>query len=384
MLRAIVLLLLAAPLWAQGELAMLGFLVGEHEGKGKHPWGEYTETLVGEWILNNTVLRVRTKSVIKGKTVFEDIRLFSWDAKTKMIRARQYAMGDVLVYDVRVDGKRLIMKLTAHEGGALPDWQYTLVREGENSFSYRVDVPGKTEPYVSGSLKRKALDRRGTGPFAFKMMRTRIGDLAAEVHYPDGKGPFPAIVLSPGGNAGSAAGYGSFGKWFASWGFVTAIVAFNDGGGVERAKKFGDVATWLTKGAMKDRVDATRLVAAGHSRGGFASVIASRTDKRFIACLAFAPSGPKTAPEGKNTPPTFVVVGDRDEFLPTCKQVYGFSPKPRFLVTLPGMGHMFSPPKMGREVAIRATAFLMTIVAKDKAFRPTLLATDDGVKVEND
>ena len=79
-----------------------------------------------------------------------------------------------------------------------------------------------------------------------------------------------------------------------------------------------------------------------------------------------------------------MVVGDRDEFLPTCKQVYGFSPKPRFLVTLPGMGHMFSPPKMGREVAIRATAFLMTIVAKDESFRATLLSAVDGVKVEKE
>lgn len=141
------------------ELAPLAPLVGTVEGDGQSLMGPYRETQTGEWGLNKTVLIVRTKSTAGGMTVFEDVRVFSWDNEKKKIRCRQFGMGDLAVYDVDVrdGGKTIVLNETAHEGRVRSEWRYTFTFKNDREFSYVVDAKdgGKFSKYVSGTLARK-------------------------------------------------------------------------------------------------------------------------------------------------------------------------------------------------------------------------------------
>ena len=119
--------------------------------------------------------------------------------------------------------------------------------------------------------------------------------------------------------------------------------------------------------------------ACGHSRGGFAAVLAAYGDKRFSACLALAPSGPATAPESEHRPPTFIVVGDRDGLLAPCRKLHGALGG--YLVTIEGMNHGFLPPEAGMKVLARATAFLKYRVSGDERYRKHLVESAPGIQV---
>lgn len=165
-LTAIVLALAAAPAagsqedWKpaswEKELAPVACFVGSLAGKGSSPIGDYEETMTGEWANNKTVIVVRSKSSMDGTAVFEDVRIFSWDDQKKRIRARQFGMGDLAVYDVDVrdGGRTLVLNETAHEGRQREEWRYTF-RLDEAGFRYVVDAKGRGgfAKYVEGSLK---------------------------------------------------------------------------------------------------------------------------------------------------------------------------------------------------------------------------------------
>ncbi|MHC4136904.1 MAG: hypothetical protein ACYS0K_18250 [Planctomycetota bacterium] len=150
---------------AQGhatELEPVAFLVGKLTGKGSHPMGSYDETLTGEWSLNGTVIVVRSRSVMQGRTsssVYEDLRVFGNDPARKVIRMRQYGMGDVAVYDVAIedDGQRIVLNEVAHEGNARGEWRYTYRRKSATECEYEVDTrQGDTwQKYVTGSVGSK-------------------------------------------------------------------------------------------------------------------------------------------------------------------------------------------------------------------------------------
>ena len=338
----------------------LSFLVGEFRGRGEHPWGAYDETLTGEWINGRTALLVRSKSTLGGRTVFEDVRVVSFDAKAKRRRVRQLAMGDVATYDVEVrDDGTVVWEETAREGGALGPWRYTFTpRKDGEGFAYRVDqraADGKWAPYVAGELTRRPPDAAEDGPLATRVVRASA-PWAAEIHVPGGDGPFPLVVFSPGGDARTVEGYGGFGRRFASWGFAVAIVAFADSSATERAAKYGAVLDW-----MKKQED---------------------LDVRFTACVAIAPAGPERLPtDAKHHPKTFLVVGDRDEFLATARKLHAALEGPRVLVTIAGMDHMCGPAERGRVMLARATAFLMARVAGEERFEKILTGEGDGVSV---
>jgi len=394
-MRWITIFMLAGVASAQGavtyekELAPVAFLVGEFQGEGTHPWGPYEETLEGEWAQNKTLIVVRSKSTMGGRTVFEDLRVFSFDGER--IRARQYAMGWVRAYDVRVDGEKVVLEEAAREGAAKTPWRYTFEQEADG-FAYRVDAlrDSVMQRYVSGELRRAVRDPGAQGEHAFGMVRMAVpagdGRLAAQIHFPRGDGPFPVVIFSPGGDARTASGYETFGKWFASWGYVAVVVAFSDSSHAERAKKFGTVLDWLAERnaadtfPLKGKLDLERVVAAGHSRGGAACVIAARTDPRFAACLALAPSGPGKR-TGEHAPPTMVIVGGDDRFLAAGRAVHEQASKPRYLVTIEGMDHMFRPTPAYRKLIARATAFLNYRVGKDGRYRRFLVQETDGVTV---
>ena len=80
--------------------------------------------------------------------------------------------------------------------------------------------------------------------------------------------------------APSVKGYGPYGRWFATWGYVTVVVAFNDNDAAERAGKYPKVIDWAhaeceRKGSpLFGLLDKERVASAGHSRGGFAALVA--------------------------------------------------------------------------------------------------------------
>lgn len=142
-----------------GPFDALSFLVGSFEGDGKSQMGPYTETLTGRMEVGKTILTVRSESKAVGMTVFQDLRVFSYDASTKKLRARQFAFGGVATYDVEVadDDKRVVLTEVAYEGGRRAPWRYVYSAISKDGFTYRVENKrgDKWSLYVGGTCKRK-------------------------------------------------------------------------------------------------------------------------------------------------------------------------------------------------------------------------------------
>ena len=140
------------------QLAPLAGFVGAWQGTGTSQLGPYTETLSGEWALNRTAIIVRTQSTAGGQTVFEDLRVFSYDPARDRLRLRQWAFGDLIEYDVVVadDGRRLVASPTAQEGGVRAPWRYTWTLSEDGGIHYLVETQegGAWSSYVTGTLRR--------------------------------------------------------------------------------------------------------------------------------------------------------------------------------------------------------------------------------------
>lgn len=145
------------PVTYEKELQPVAFLAGTFQGKGRSPLGEYDETISVEWAQNKTLLVLRSKSTVDTMTVFEDLRVFSYDPEKKRIRCRQFAMGFVGTYDVEVkEGGKTVVLNEAECEGKMDEWKYTFTAE-EKGFSYRLETKaqGKFREYVKGTLTRK-------------------------------------------------------------------------------------------------------------------------------------------------------------------------------------------------------------------------------------
>lgn len=390
-LMALVALLSAPSLAADDPLEAVAFLVGEWRGEGKHPYGIYRETQSVTRALNGTVLEVRTKSVMGERTVHEDLRVISWDAEKKKLRMRQWAKGVLRIYTARSEsGGRVVFEETAREGASPDRWRYTFTPNKPAGFSYRVEVDdGKGwKPFVSGDLGAELKDPGKGGGLGVRQYDTTIGGMRAQIHHPDGKGPYPVIVFSPGGSANSTQGYRPYGRWWATWGYITVIVAFNDESAIARAPKFKTVLDWVVKenerkdAPLHGMVDPKRLALAGHSRGGNAALRAARIDERVRACLALAPSGPEEPVEGKATGSSCLIIGDRDKFLGAATKAYENAAGERFLLEIAGMSHMLEPREATLKLVKRATAFLNYALKGDSRYRVPLETEAEGVKVK--
>ena len=380
---------------AESPLDALQFLVGEWNGEGTHPYGKYRETQTIQRALNGSVLEARTQSKMGERVVHQDLRVFSWDAANKTLRLRQWtAAGLLRVYSGTVnDDGSVVFTETAREGASDERWRYTFRPAAEGGFAYRVDVQrdGDWKPFVSGALSKNVPPPTGVGTHGRKQYDVRIAaegkEWAAQIHHPDGKGPFPVLVFSPGGDAGSVQGYGHYGQWWATWGYVTVIVAFRDKTAAERAAKFAKVLDWIEReneregSPLAGRIDTKRFAVAGHSRGGHAALRAARLDKRVRACLALAPSGPLEELEGHECPTCFII-GSADRFIPGAQSAYRNAPNPRTFVTIQGMSHMLGPRAAALELAARSTAFWNSALKGDARYASFLTAVRDGVKVE--
>ena len=108
------------------RLSPISFLAGEFSGEGKHPYGTYQETIEAKWTLGGTVLELRSKSVLQGQTVFEDLRVFSWDAGAKALRMRQWTPGLLREYTGKTgEGGDVVFEETSREGASAESWRYT-------------------------------------------------------------------------------------------------------------------------------------------------------------------------------------------------------------------------------------------------------------------
>jgi len=373
-------------------LEQLAFLAGEFSGTGKHPYGQYDETIKSDWTLGGTALEFRSKSVMGEQTVFEDLRVFSFDAAAKKLRMRQWTAGLLREYTgATTDDGGLVFTETAHEGTSAEAWRYTFSPKETGGFTYRVDTQTNDaaawKPYVSGALTAFLKDPSKGGGMALRQYTTTIDGMSAEIHHPDGTGPFPALVFSPGGGASTTEGYAAYGRWYATWGYVTVIVAFDDTDAAERAPKFSKIADWLVAENTRDGaplgglIDTTRLAAAGHSRGGNAALRAARADARFVACLALAPSGPNEAIEGPGAARTCIFGAEKDDLLPAAKAAYDTTPGERYLIEVAGMTHMLAPRESTLKVVARSTAFLNHALAGDTRYRAPLVAEGAGLTI---
>lgn len=386
--------LAAAPARAQDAdpLARVRFLVGDFEGQGAHePWGKFEQRTRGEAELDGTVLTLRSRCRIGEETVFEDLKVFSYDPAKKQIRVRQFLPGSLTEFRVAIgaDGA-LTLTETGHEGRAHPEQRLSFA-PAEGGWSYEV-AEKKAAGFavmVSGRLGRRARDPRKAGPEPFAAIKAEIprakGEaMAADIFYPKKAEAAPVVILSPGGGAPTTRNYERFGRHFASWGYVAVVVAFNNRSAEERAVNFGEVADWLaTRGPdspLKARMNLEKLVAAGHSFGGYAAVLASQRDRRFTACLALAPSGPRGDFSFDRAVPTLVLVGANDRFLPTDEAIYEKLKGPRYFAAVKGLDHFFNPSSLFPEVLGRGTAFLNLTVRGQGSYRRPLTASDARVR----
>lgn len=156
------------------------------------------------------------------------------------------------------------------------------------------------------------------------------------------KGPCPVVVFSPAAAAGSTGGYKALAHALNDAGIALVEVAFKNDDPTERAAQFSDVVDWLEKKKFAVELDLKRVYAGGHSRGGWAAVVAARRDKRFSGCLVFNPSEPGKF-ESEHTPPIVAVTGDDPEDVRVGDAIFERFGKKGERVTIKGLKHELQP-----------------------------------------
>ena len=98
---------------------------------------QYDETIKSEWTLGGIALEFRSKSVMGPQVVFEDLRVFSFDAAAKRLRMRQWTAGLLREYTgAATDAGDLVFTETAHEGTSAEAWRYTFSPQESGGFTW--------------------------------------------------------------------------------------------------------------------------------------------------------------------------------------------------------------------------------------------------------
>jgi dienelactone hydrolase len=118
-------------------------------------------------------------------------------------------------------------------------------------------------------------------------------------------GPYPLLVVSPGFQIDRSQ-YRSMCDHFASWGYVVVLQTYSQSGfsidHMVLAQDIGRIIDWATGAGsgLSDRVDGSRVGAAGHSLGGKVSILAAVLDDRIGAVVGWDPvdaNAPSVTPE---------------------------------------------------------------------------------------
>ncbi|MCB9636995.1 MAG: hypothetical protein H6721_33220 [Sandaracinus sp.] len=132
------------------------------------------------------------------------------------------------------------------------------------------------------------------GPFTVTRQTSRVGSSDVTSFVPDVTSPAPLILFKHGFQLATS-NYATSLERLASHGFV--VVGVDSGGGLfggptNAAERDAAIAAidWATSTApFASRVDATRIAAAGHSRGGKVAVMIAAADSRVGAALLLDP-----------------------------------------------------------------------------------------------
>lgn len=395
------LLFLALPAVAEdapekgSKLGELAFLVGTFHGEGKSADESFSfqETFSGAWILKGQALEIRSQSTAGERVVFADRRVLSYDTKTKAWRMRQWAEGRVRIYTGTKVEDAFVFEETAQEVAegwtGAPAWQYRFVPK-EDGFSYvlRLKKGDGWEDFLSGTQGTQLKDPGKGGGLGIRQFDAQVDGMRAQVHHPDGEGPYPLIVFSPGGGAETQEGYRPYGRWFATWGYVTVIVAFNDKDATARGAKFSKVIDWAHAEHAREgsplhgMLDPERVAAAGHSRGGYAALVAGAKDDRIDAVLALAPSGPSTGDGDAHAPAACVIIGTKDQFRGAAQKAYALQRGERYYIEIEGMEHMLTPREQVLKLVRRSTCFLEHALKGDTRYRAPLVEKREGIAID--
>lgn len=166
------------------------------------------------------------------------------------------------------------------------------------------DTPADTTPDTSPDTT-DAPDPAAVGPLGVTREEVEVAGFDAVLFVPTGVAPAPAIVLAPGFQLDGSA-FAGYGEHLASHGIAVLIPTFGDSlfapiSHNELADDFVVMVTWL---AADSRIDATRIGAAGHSRGGKIAILATTRSTAIKALFGLDPvdtvGGPGAQPSPAN------------------------------------------------------------------------------------
>jgi len=210
----------------------------------------------------------------------------------------------------------------------------------------------------------------GVGPYQVGYIDTNIlktggGTLPVSIHYPSvapGGGaspntteaPYPTLLFSPGYST-TMDNYRNFASRITSWGFVFALVGSDPKAwDSERATDLIDSLNWLDQQndnssfKLSKIIDESKFGVLGHSLGGEAAIIVSRSEPRFKVLVPIAPfiSPPITVISVESAAdihiPILIVSGSGDTTSPPNKMAYPLYNEGnpfKFCLTIVGADH---------------------------------------------
>jgi len=171
----------------------------------------------------------------------------------------------------------------------------------------------------------------GTGPFAtasVSVPSSVAGFGGGVIHYPTdtSQGTYGAVAFAPG-FLGSSANYAWMGPRIASHGFV--ILLMNTNGPLDNAVSRGQqilaaLDYLVTSSPVADRIDPTRLAAAGHSMGGGGSLEAANVTPTLRAVIPMQPFNNNWTNWNGIVSPTLVIGADGDTTAPVATHAIPF------------------------------------------------------------
>jgi pimeloyl-ACP methyl ester carboxylesterase len=120
-------------------------------------------------------------------------------------------------------------------------------------------------------------------------------EINGEIYMPAGDGPYPIVLFSPGFQL-NPLDYRTYAEHYASWGYITVLVDFEDSlfGGPTHTDHYialGAMLDWLVSDAsvLGDSADKDSIALMGHSMGGKISLLLGSYDSRIDALIGIDP-----------------------------------------------------------------------------------------------